>query len=354
MEDNPSLSWVLMSICMSFCALGHTTERGLLSSCKDVSLYFLVIFITFLGGGASSLNETMGTMNMNSIKQTSFCKIEEEISKWWQEALETALIEDGKEERKLAIENNSFHEGVPAITVICDGGWSKRTHKHTYNANGVVGVSIGQKTKKLLYLGVRNKYCYICAMAEARHEKAAEHECFKNWTESSQSMEADIIVEGFQNAEKQHGLRYINVVADGDSSVFAKIQEKVPVWGRRVKKKECSNHVCKCLRSNLEKLVEERPEFKGKNKLTKFNRIRIVSAVRCPIKLADPNDPQRIKKLRHNIKNSVYHVFGVHKNCSDFCKANEETSSNTDIEKEEDDKHDTGDFVGDVMDEQAA
>ena len=103
--------------------------------------------------------------------------------------------------------------------------------------------------------------------------------------------------------------------------------------------------MCKCLRSNLEKLVEERPEFKGKNKLTKFNCIRILSAVRCAIKLADPNDPQRIKKLRHNIKNSVYHVFGVHKNCS---------STNTDIEKEEDDKHDTGDFVGAVMDEQAA
>ena len=49
-------------------------------------------------------------------------------------------------------------------------------------------------------------------------------------------MEAGIIVEGFQNAEKQHGLRYINVVADGVSSVFAKIQEKVPVWGRQVKK----------------------------------------------------------------------------------------------------------------------
>ena len=27
-----------------------------------------------------------------------------------------------------------IHDGVPAVTVICDGGWSKRSHKHTYTA----------------------------------------------------------------------------------------------------------------------------------------------------------------------------------------------------------------------------
>ena len=40
--------------------------------------------------------------------------------------------------------------GVPSITVICDGGWSKRTHKHSYNAMGGVGVIIGSETKKTL------------------------------------------------------------------------------------------------------------------------------------------------------------------------------------------------------------
>lgn len=49
-------------------------------------------------------------------------------------------------------------------------------------------------------------------------------------------MESDIIVEGFLRAEKQHGLRYINMVGDGDSAVYANIQEQVPVWGRSVKK----------------------------------------------------------------------------------------------------------------------
>lgn len=42
----------------------------------------------------------------------------------------------GQEERRLAIERNDFHEEIPAITVIADGWWYKRTHKHSYNAAG--------------------------------------------------------------------------------------------------------------------------------------------------------------------------------------------------------------------------
>ena len=44
----------------------------------------------------------------------------------------------GQEERALAVAGNDYHEGVPAITVVCDGGWSKRSHKHSYNAMGVL------------------------------------------------------------------------------------------------------------------------------------------------------------------------------------------------------------------------
>ena len=55
-----------------------------------------------------------------------------------------------------------YHEGVPTITVIVDGGWSKRSHRHSYNAQSGVAVVIGQATRKLLYIGVRNKYCTVC------------------------------------------------------------------------------------------------------------------------------------------------------------------------------------------------
>ena len=31
----------------------------------------------------------------------------------------------GREEKQLAEEQNDYHQGVPAVTVIVDGGWSK-------------------------------------------------------------------------------------------------------------------------------------------------------------------------------------------------------------------------------------
>ena len=80
-------------------------------------------------------------------------------------------------------------------------------------------------------------------------------------------METDIILEGFLQAEKKHGVRYLQFVGDGDSSVYPALLEQVP-WGRSIKKLECVNHSCKCYRGALEKLVQENPSYKGKGGLT--------------------------------------------------------------------------------------
>jgi hypothetical protein len=52
------------------------------------------------------------------------------------------MLKAGQEERELAIQRNDLHQGVPAITVITDGGWSKRSHKHSFNAMGGVAIII--------------------------------------------------------------------------------------------------------------------------------------------------------------------------------------------------------------------
>lgn len=53
------------------------------------------------------------------------------------------MVKAGREEKKLAITKNDMFEGVPAIGVTVDGGWSKRSHKHSYNAKSGVAVIIG-------------------------------------------------------------------------------------------------------------------------------------------------------------------------------------------------------------------
>ena len=111
--------------------------------------------------------------------------------------------------------------------------WSKRFHKHFYNANSVVGIIANwQKTGKILYLEVRNKYCLVC------HKTAGAimplHTCFLNWDESSSAMETDIILKGFLRSEVQHGLRYTQFIGDGNSSVYPALICGIP-YGRFIK-----------------------------------------------------------------------------------------------------------------------
>ena len=114
------------------------------------------------GGGPSYLKETLGTMNVPVMSDTMFTALEQEIGLWWNEILKDEMAKAGTEEQRIAVEKESFHEGVPAISVICDEGWSKRTHKHTYNAYGGVTVIFVAETQKLLYIGVRNKQTLQC------------------------------------------------------------------------------------------------------------------------------------------------------------------------------------------------
>lgn len=66
-------------------------------------------------------------------------------------------IEAGQEEKWLVEERGDYHDSAPANTVIMDAGWSKCSHKHSYNVKSVVGIIIGKETGNLLHLWVRNK-----------------------------------------------------------------------------------------------------------------------------------------------------------------------------------------------------
>ena len=58
------------------------------------------------------------------------------------------MIKTGREEKQITEQNKNYHEGVSAITVVVDGGWSKRSHKHFYNTNSGVGVIFGIGNRK--------------------------------------------------------------------------------------------------------------------------------------------------------------------------------------------------------------
>ena len=175
------------------------------------------------GSGHSNLEESMSIMGIPVMTKASFIQTERDLGMFWKEALQSSMAEAGRQEKSIAEAKGSVHEGVPAITVIVDGGWSKRSHKHSYNAKSGVAVIIGKETGKILFIGVRNKYCHACA-------RAKNHTCFRNWSASSSEMETDIVLEGFLEAERVHGVRYTQLIGDGDSSVYPTLLQNVPGW----------------------------------------------------------------------------------------------------------------------------
>jgi hypothetical protein len=102
----------------------------------------LVTAVVNTGQGYSQLDKFAAFLNMPSMCNATYQKLhnnvfeQTEIVAW--EAMEIA----GKEESKLAIEEGNVNEnGIPLITVVVDGAWSKRSYKRNYNAlSGVVSI----------------------------------------------------------------------------------------------------------------------------------------------------------------------------------------------------------------------
>ena len=102
-------------------------------------------------------------------------------------------------------------------------------HKDSYNAKSGIGIIIGKAADKILYMGVRNKYCAVF-YNKAYDGNPPQYTCFLNWNGSSSAMEADTILDDFFNCEEQHGIWYIEFICDGDSSVYPTLIYSIP-WG---------------------------------------------------------------------------------------------------------------------------
>ena len=88
-------------------------------------------------GGAEHLEEQLASLQIPSVTKATFIQLEHHLGTVFEQIVSDNLLAAGKEERNLAIANDEYHGGVPAIIVVVDGGWSKRFHKHSYNAKQI-------------------------------------------------------------------------------------------------------------------------------------------------------------------------------------------------------------------------
>ena len=136
-------------------------------------------------------------------------------------------------------------------------------------------------------------------------------------------MESDIIVEGFNLSESMHGLRYMQFIGDGDSSVHYNIITSVP-YGRHVEKIECANHAVKCNHTRLANIVKDNPSFGGSGNLTKDIITKITQAPRKAITAHSCTGD--VEALRNDSRNGPKHYFADHSNSNSTMCSKKSTS----------------------------
>lgn len=198
----------------------------------------------------------------------------------WEKAAVENMQQAVREEAEYAVSIGSIDsEGCPLLTVIADGCWSKRSYRTNYNALSGVAAIVGQHTKKILYFGVKNKFCTVCARAAFRDKNPTEHVCGKNHVCSSASMESSILVEGFKKSVEMYGVKFSTMIADGDSSTYKKILDARPYNKLTVEKVECRNHLLRNYCNKLKALTKDTTFSLALRKLLEGRIMRLRTAI---------------------------------------------------------------------------
>ena len=83
----------------------------------------------------------------------------------------------------------------------------------------------GSLIGKVVAFGTRNTSCGTCNIAERKRKEAKSHDCHKNWTKSSKTMEPDVEVELLRKVRKR-GVGVSAIATDNDSSTIKKCRDE--------------------------------------------------------------------------------------------------------------------------------
>ncbi|XP_068701266.1 uncharacterized protein [Montipora foliosa] len=218
--------------------------------------------------------------------------------------------------------SNCKEDGLVGIAVSYDMGWQKRGRGH--NSSTGHGAAMGLATGKVVSYSTRCKTCRVCSHNKLTG-KDKRHDCRKNHSGSSKSMERDVACELWSKAPKS-GVKFSIYVGDDDSTTLADIKNKIP-YG--VEKWSDIVHAKRSLNSRLYNL---RDRFKGSNCSVLSPKV-INYLTKCFSYCINQNvgDSNSLKK---GLKNIVPHAFGDHTCCDNsWCgyKQNPAAYKHTDL-----------------------
>jgi hypothetical protein len=280
----------------------------------------------YCGGiGYTGLQHVFSTLEVQFLNPKTFRAAEERIGILLERKKRDEFIRVAAEEKTKAFETGDIikigTEELPFITVVVDGGWAKRSYGHSYSSNAGVAVIIGAKTRNVLFADHRIRSCRTCETSPI-----TQHECFRNWSGSPQSMEADIIVNGFMESYEKHGILYKFMVGDADSSVFSRVQAEIKYPGRTlIEKVDCANHAVKGLNKKIFEVKKDTRYPLNDRKLISKYFLRLGKDAKCAIMHNQSNrsseSPTSPTTLAEDLLNIPAHVYGEHSKCKPyFCK----------------------------------
>jgi len=316
----------------------HPTDNNILNLNTAITAGSITI-----GIGYAQLQELLAAGNIPCMSETKYIKHRELLIDDFEKTAIENMKMAGEVEKQLALEKNETINGIPYITVVADGSWAKRSYGTAYDSLSGVGAIIGYRTKKVLFVGIRNKFCTVCNMAERNGIEAKVHKCYKNFDRNASStrMESDAIVEGFKCSIEMHGLIFKTVIADGDSSVYQSIIDNKPYREQMttVKKIECTNHLLRNLCKKLKVVAETSEPKMHRNRLfIKYRNVVKNNILKIRKEVLQVAATRREQKLPHHcvamelqkdILNIPSHIFGEHKRCEErgrSCKDNRDTN----------------------------
>lgn len=285
--------------------------------------YLSIVGGIAIGTGFMQTEEFLAVLDILFMTNKTFVLMQKQVQIDISSSSKNEMYIAAMEAKEIAIAKGSQDlDEVPLLTVSADACFSKRTYGSNSDYSSLSGVAsiIAHDTGKVIWSKVANKYCTVCSLHSS--ETMHEHDCNANYKDYSTGMEAELIVEGFKESEKLYGVRYSQLIADGDSSVYKKILDARPYKNTYIEKIECRNHLLRNFRKKMRELVINTTFPMKYRKILGSNLKRLSVGVTKAVKYRKSmeNIPlvDKIVLLQKDFDNAPFHVFGQHTHCDAY------------------------------------
>ena len=258
------------------------------------------------GIGNTHLNNLLSRMNIPTVNHRMFKRREREIGNVVEKVARESCKLNLNLEKAMAKQSSvPSTDDLVGNAVSYDMAWQKRGRGHNSASTGH-GAAMGLAAGKVVSYSTRCKSCRVCTNNRLTGRKK-KHDCRRNHSGSSKSMERDVACELWGKAP-QYGVKFSIYVRDDDTTILADIKNKVP-YG--VEKWSDVVHAKRSLNSRLYNL---RDRFKGSNCAILSQKVKHY-LTKC-FSYCVSQHAGDSKSLKQGLKCIIPHAFGEHASCN--------------------------------------